>query len=61
MKILILCIIIFNLIIYGLQLISWKKDCKEIGRDNLAVPLHERLKATFLVITLPCILGLIMR
>ena len=61
MKILILCTIIFNLIIYGLQLIAWKKDCKNIGKDNLAVPLPDRLRATFLFITLPCIVGLLTR
>ena len=61
MKILILCVVAFNLFIYLLQIISWRKDCKEIGKEYLAVSLPERLRATFLCITLPCILGLIMR
>ena len=28
--------------------IDWRKDCKEIGRENLAVSLGERLRAFFL-------------
>ena len=33
--------------------IDWRKDCKEIGRENLAVSLGERLRAFFLCFVLP--------
>lgn len=39
--------------------ISWQKDCKEIGKDNLAVPLGERLRAYFICFILPIILTII--
>ena len=61
MKIIIIGCIIFNLIVYGIVIKVWFSDCKEIGKDNLAVLLLERLRATFLVITLPCIIGIIKR
>ena len=61
MKIIIIVCIIFNLIVYGIVCKIWADDCKEIGKNNLAVSLLERLRATFLVITLPCIVGLLMR
>lgn len=61
MKIIIIGCIIFNLIVYGIVYKIWVDDCKEIGKNNLAVSLLERLRATFLVITLPCIVGLLMR
>ena len=38
-----------------------RKDCKEIGRENLAVSLGERLRAFFLCFVLPVILGLLTR
>lgn len=41
--------------------IDWRKDCKEIGRENLAVSLGERLRAFFLCFVLPVILGLLIR
>lgn len=41
--------------------IDWRKDCKEIGRENLAVSLGERLRAFFLCFVFPVILGLLTR
>ena len=61
MKILIIVCIVFNLIVYGIVYKIWLDDCKEIGKDNLAVSLLERLRATFFVFTLPCIIGIIKR
>jgi len=39
----------------------WRKDCKEFGRENLAVSLGGRLYAFFLCFVLPVILGLMIR
>ena len=61
MKIIIIGCIKINLIVYGIVIKDWFCDCKEIGKDNLAVSLLERLRATFLCITLPCIIGLVWR
>lgn len=48
-------LLIFSLICVLLQIIvivvcyiCWKKDCKEIGKENLAVSLEERLFAGFI-------------
>ena len=61
MTIIIIVCIVSNLIVYGIVYRIWLDDCKEIGKDNLAVSLSERLRATFLIFTLPCIVGLLMR
>ena len=61
MKILILVVIALNLPAYVWVYFSWRKDCKEIGKDQLAVSLGERIKALFLCLTLPCLLGLATR
>ena len=61
MKVIIIICIVSNLFIYGIVYKIWVDDCKEIGKNNLAVSLLERLRATFLVITLPCVVGLLMR
>lgn len=61
MIILIGIVVAFNAIVYLLAYIGWKRDCWDIGKDNLAVPLKERIKAAFLGFTLPCILGLLMK
>jgi hypothetical protein len=61
MKIAILVTLLINIVVYTCQIISWVKDCKEIGKKRLAVPLPDRLRATFLCITLPCIIGLVLR
>lgn len=42
-------------------LLEYKKDCKEIGKENLAVPLKERLESYFFFIVLPAVMGLLMR
>ena len=42
-------------------LLEYRKDCKEIGKENLAVPLKDRLTAYFLCVVLPVIMGLLMR
>ena len=41
--------------------IAYWKDCKKFGKENLVVPLKERLKAYFLWFVLPVVLGLLMR
>ena len=61
MKVLILIVIALNLPAYAWVYFSWRKDCKEIGKDQLAVSLGERIKALFLCLTLPCLLGLATR
>ncbi len=61
MKLAILISLIINMIAYVLVIIFWLEDCKEIGKDNLAVPLLERLRAAFFIVTLPCIFGLFLR
>ena len=38
---------------------EWKKDCKEIGKENLAVPLSERLSVYFAFVVFPIIIGII--
>lgn len=42
-------------------LISYWKDCKKYGKENLAVPLKDRFKAYFLWVVLPALIGLLMR
>ena len=44
-----------------LVLYCYYKDCKEIGKDNLALSLKERLFNYFLCIPLPLILGLLLK
>lgn len=61
MKIVILIALILNFIAYTYIFISWKMDCKTIGKNNLAVTLSERLRACFICVTLPCLLGLLTR
>lgn len=61
MKVLILILLALNMITYALVYFSWRRDCKEIGKDQLAVSLGERIRATFLCVTLPCLLGLATR
>ena len=40
-------------------ILNYLRDCKEIGKENLAVPLSERLFAYFLCFILPIILVLL--
>ena len=61
MIILIAIVVVFNAIVYLSVYIGWKIDCRDIGKDNLAVPLKERIGGAFLWFTLPSILGLLMR
>lgn len=42
-----------------LVIITYIRDCKEIGKENLAVPLRERLSVYFAFIILPIIIGII--
>ena len=42
-------------------LLQYRKDCKKFGKDRLAVPLKDRLRAYFLCILLPAVMGLLMR
>lgn len=58
---LILFVLVLNVLLYSFIFFSWRKDCKEIGKDHLAVSLHERIRVAFLCFTLPCILGLATR
>ena len=50
---------VINIVVYTVALVMWRKDCRVIGKDDLAVSLRERLFAIFLCFTLPCILGLL--
>ena len=61
MKVVIKIALLINVPIYIWQYVGWLKDCKEIGKENLAVPLWERMKATMLAVTIPCIIGIISR
>lgn len=42
-------------------LIEYRRDCKKYGKENLAVPLKDRLRAYFLCFVLPIVLGLLTR
>ena len=61
MTFIVILILVINVPAYLWVYVSWKRDCKDIGKDNLAVSLPERIKVTFLCVTLPCILGMLMR
>jgi hypothetical protein len=61
MTIAIFVALLINIVVYTCQIIGWVKDRKEIGKKRLAVSLPDRLRATFLCITLPCIIGLAWR
>lgn len=56
--IIVLAVVVLNAIIYAYVYCIWRRDCKEIGKVHLAVSLGERIRATFLCVTLPCLLGL---
>ena len=55
----ILIISIINALCYFGVWWVWRKDCKEIGAGNLAVPLSERFITLFGMLTLPSILVII--
>jgi len=60
--IMIVLTIVIPLWLIGIFLIvrEWKRDCKEIGRENLAVSLWERLRAFAICFVIPVIVGLLM-
>lgn len=57
--IVILIAILWNVLAYAGVYCIWRRDCKEIGIDNLAVSLKERMTGVFYFVTLPCIIGFI--
>lgn len=57
---LITAIALINALCYFLIWLEWRKDVREIGINNLAVSLRERFQALFMMLTLPCILGLVL-
>lgn len=61
MKVIIIIALLINVPIYIWQYVGWLKDCKEIGKENLAVPLGDRMRATMLAVTIPCIVGILLR
>ena len=61
MKWFITILILLNVVCYILVWQVWRKDCKEIGKNNLAVPLKERFFSLFILLTLPTIIGLCAR
>lgn len=61
MKVIIIIVLLINVPIYIWQYTSWLKDCKEIGKENLAVSLVERMRATMIAVTIPCIAGILFR
>ena len=60
-KVLILILLALNVTTYAWVYFCWRRDCKEIGKEHLAVSLGERIRAAFLCVTLPCLLGLAIR
>ena len=52
---------VINIFVYGVVLALWSTDCKEIGKENLAVPLSERLINTFIFFTLPAVIGVLIK
>lgn len=58
-RVLILAVAI-NAVAYSYVIFGWKADCKTYGKDNLAVSLGESLGSTFVCVTCPCIVGMIM-
>jgi hypothetical protein len=40
-------------------LLEYRRDCKRIGKENLAVPLRERLVNYFLFIVIPAVAGIV--
>ena len=41
-------------------ILIWEKDCKEIGKENLAVPLKDRIIAYAMCFIIPSIIGILM-
>lgn len=59
MIVIISIVVLINVCFYAFIYFNWKKDCKEIGKNNLAVSLGERMIAGFWCVTFPCLFGLI--
>ncbi len=53
-------IVIIHALWYTFLYVEWRNDCKEICKENLAVPLSERLYSSFFYITIPCFVGVLM-
>ena len=45
--------------IFLMTIITYIRDCKEIGKENLAVPLSERLFTYFGYIFLPIVIAIL--
>ena len=39
---------------------EWKKDCERIGKENLAVPLQDRLLSYFGFIIIPAVMAILL-
>lgn len=57
--IIILIAVLWNVVSYAGAYFIWRRDCREIGKDHLAVSLKERFSAVFLYVTLPCLVGFV--
>lgn len=42
-------------------ILIWQKDCKEIGKENLAVNLKDRIVAYVLCFVIPSVLGILIK
>ena len=49
---LLIAIFIIGAILCIKVVVTWRKDCKMFGRENLAVPLKHRLRILFIYIVL---------
>lgn len=59
MRTFVLIITILNAFAYLWVYFVWKMDCRDIGKENLVVPLKERFGVLFMLATLPYILGIL--
>ena len=57
--IIIIIAFLWNVLSYVASYCLWCRDCKEIGKDKLAVSLRERMTAVFFTTTFPCIIGFV--
>lgn len=58
---LIIFAVALNAVAYIWKYFSWRQNCKKYGKEHLAVSLKEGMTATFMVVTLPTIVGLLWR
>lgn len=61
MKTLLICIIVFWLVCILWILVDYRKDCRKYGKENLAVPLKDRLTAYVMCFVIPVVVGMLMR